>query len=118
MPEEMSEDSVGPSPFYRELLGQFTTDFTALVVDRPIRRFIYGDGPILHFNSYRDDWIDGIVLYITKKVQGASYPVPISDPLRPIEERVEIPFKSSVKSFNFFAEVRSIERAKDATRFG
>jgi len=106
------------SPFYQTLESAYKADFLELVLDRPVRRFIF-DGTPIHFGFYvkpYDEWLRIVIEYIGKKVKGTQVPLTISDPFAAMADRVVNPFQSSLKTYNFFEDVRRIEREKAVIR--
>jgi hypothetical protein len=53
--------------------------------------------------------------YIRDKISAGSYTPNMFDPFS--SERVVAPLMSSLKSFNFFEEVRRIDKSKESARF-
>jgi len=108
----------GPSPFYLYLKSLYHKDFMDLVLGLPVRRFIF-DGTPIHFGFYvkpYDEWLRIVQEYIKKKIGFAEFPLSIRDPFSLSEEVVVAPLRSSLKTFNFFSEVRRIENSKAAAR--
>jgi hypothetical protein len=107
----------GPSPFYLSLMSAYKADFMELVLGIPVRRFIF-DGTPIHFGFYVKpyvEWRTIIQKYISKKVHTAEFPLSVSDPFCK-DEVIIAPLRSSLKTYNFFEDVRQIERSKAAIR--
>ena len=86
-----------------------------LVLAMPVRRYFF-NGPLIHFGLRNQGWMEGIMKYIRDKVDVRSDVLPILDPFS--TESVILPWKTNLKTFNFFKRVQEIDKAKESIRLG
>lgn len=100
--------------FWKTVLQYQLKDIEDLIQNRPIRRFLFGDGPLIMFNYGRAGYGLEVINYIKSKIFPNIKAYDLLDPFS--DEKVLFPLATTVKGKNFFSLVRSNEREKDLER--
>jgi hypothetical protein len=83
---------------------------------KPVRRFIY-NGPLVHFNHYRADWLPTVMSYLSSKIYSWETIVPALDPFKDLTASPlrDVP----TRGIKFFKKVHQEveERRKYVRRF-
>jgi hypothetical protein len=97
---------------YQHILDLYKADFMRLVLDRPTGKPLQLYAPLDPQEVYPPGWLERAMTEIRTQVRSVDNRMitPIADPFQ--VERVVLPFSSSLKSFNFFKEVRRIDLAR------
>nr|UPW42105.1 MAG: putative RNA dependent RNA polymerase [Inner Mongolia sediment mitovirus 2] len=106
------ELNYGPLPLFRYIYTLYEKDFMELVLAMPSHRSLQLYAPLDPQERYPDDWVPRAMKEIQSQIREEDdHPVaPISNPF--VVEKVSLPFQTSVKSVNFFQEVRRIDKAR------
>jgi len=95
------------SPVIRMILRDYKLYLDQLIQRKPVYRLIF-DGPLVFTNFYRESWMKEMLEYITSKIKdSSSETVSPNDPFA--DDKVLLPFQTSMKGEDFFALVQSID---------
>jgi hypothetical protein len=99
------------SPLYSFIREQFGNKLSQLVIDKPVRRFIF-NGPLLHFTFYSEGWETNLMSAITATIKSDDNST--VSPLNPfLDDNVVLPLRGNVKGLNFFKHVLDLMAERD-----
>lgn len=95
---------------YKHLLDLYNKDFLNIVLEYPVRWYIF-DAPLIFSANNNTERLTEIHLYIRDKVCDYNYSIPRFNPFESRE--LYLPFKSYVKHSNLFEHIKQLEKKKD-----
>lgn len=90
--------------YWNQIDKFYRNELIDLIQSKPVRRFIFGGGPLIMFDYGRKSYSLELLEYIKTKIFSGDPPLMKMDPFS--DEKVLFPLATPVKGINFFREVR------------